>query len=148
MVLGARTRYATRFALFRVQIFRGSPLDHENHENITPRKIPAIRYIPPGCATSIPMINWTHVSAQYLNSVCGKYNQSMHLPKWLPVVRMTARMSSTHRTVIIRRSFAQQIVDHLKGQENEEKIFRHFVKKSNFRLLDLPHPLLESEMRQ
>ena len=44
MVLGARTRYATRFALFRVQIFRGSPLDHENHENITPRKIPAIRY--------------------------------------------------------------------------------------------------------
>ena len=45
MVLGARTRYATRFALFRVQIFRGSPLDHENHENITPRKIPAIRYI-------------------------------------------------------------------------------------------------------
>ena len=42
MVLGARTRYATRFALFRVQIFRGSPLDHENHENITPRKIPAI----------------------------------------------------------------------------------------------------------
>ena len=34
MVLGARTR----FALFRVQIFRGSPLDHENHENITPRK--------------------------------------------------------------------------------------------------------------
>ena len=46
MVLGAHTRYATRFALFRVQIFRGSPLDHENHENITPRKIPAIRYIP------------------------------------------------------------------------------------------------------
>ena len=45
MVLGARTRYATRFALFRVQIFRGSPLDHENHENITPRKIPAIRYV-------------------------------------------------------------------------------------------------------
>ena len=45
MVLGARTRYATRFALFHVQIFRGSPLDHENHENITPRKIPAIRYI-------------------------------------------------------------------------------------------------------
>ena len=28
-----------------MQIFRGSPLDHENHENITPRKIPAIRYI-------------------------------------------------------------------------------------------------------
>ena len=45
MVLGARTRYATPFALFRVLIFRGSPLDHENHENITPRKIPAIRYI-------------------------------------------------------------------------------------------------------
>ena len=45
MVLGARTQYATRFVLFRVQIFRGSPLDHENHENITPRKIPAIRYI-------------------------------------------------------------------------------------------------------
>ena len=43
MVLGARTR----FALFRVQIFRGSPLDHENHENTTPRKIPAIRYIIP-----------------------------------------------------------------------------------------------------
>ena len=40
MVLGARTRYATRFALFRVQIFRGSPLDHENHENITPQKYP------------------------------------------------------------------------------------------------------------
>ena len=37
----ARAR-GTRF--FRVQIFRGSPLDHENHENITPRKIPAIRY--------------------------------------------------------------------------------------------------------
>ena len=28
-----------------MQIFRGSPLYHENHENITPRKIPAIRYM-------------------------------------------------------------------------------------------------------
>ena len=31
----------THSRFFRVQIFRGSPLDHENHENITPRKIPA-----------------------------------------------------------------------------------------------------------
>ena len=61
---------------------------------------------------------------------------------------MTVRISSTHRTVIIRRSFAQQIVDHLKGQENEDKKYHHFVKKSNFKLLDLPYPLLESEMRQ
>ena len=42
------------------------------------------------------------------------------------------------RSAIVRRSFAQQIVSHLKGQENPDKAFRHFVKKGQFRLLDLP----------
>ena len=44
----SRARFALKphdSRFFRVQIFRGSPLDHENHENITPRKIPAIRYM-------------------------------------------------------------------------------------------------------
>ena len=40
MVLGARTRYATRFALFRVQIFRGSPLDHETTKILPLEKYP------------------------------------------------------------------------------------------------------------
>ena len=39
------------------------------------------------------------------------------------------------RSAIVRRSFAQQIVSHLKGQENPDKAF---VKKGQFRLLDLP----------
>ena len=44
------------------------------------------------------------------------------------------------RSAIVRRSFAQQIVSHLKGQENPDKAFRHFVKKGQYlvRLLDLP----------
>ena len=42
------------------------------------------------------------------------------------------------RSAIVRRSFAQQIVSHLKGQENPDKAFRHFLKKGQFRLLDLP----------
>ena len=47
-ILCERTLYytlCTRASGFDLQFFvRGSPLDHENHQNITSQKIPAIRY--------------------------------------------------------------------------------------------------------
>ena len=42
------------------------------------------------------------------------------------------------RSAVIRRSLAQKIVNYLKGTEEYDKIFRHFVKKSRLQLLDLP----------
>ena len=41
------------------------------------------------------------------------------------------------RSAIIRRPLAQRIINRLKG-EQEDKLFRHYVKKSGFKLLDLP----------
>ncbi len=43
------------------------------------------------------------------------------------------------RSAIVRESFARKIVNYLKGeQQDADKGFRHFVKKSGFELLDLP----------
>ena len=42
------------------------------------------------------------------------------------------------RSAVIRSSLAQKIVNYLKGTEEYDKIFRHFVKKSRLQLLDLP----------
>ena len=42
------------------------------------------------------------------------------------------------RSAVIRRQFAKRIVDYLKGRQEDDKGFRHFVKKSGFKLLDLP----------
>ena len=42
------------------------------------------------------------------------------------------------RSAIIRRSYAQKIVDHLKGKHGDHKRFLQFMKKSGSELLDLP----------
>ena len=40
-----RVRTQNYVVLFHRYKFRGSPLNHENYENFTPPKIPAIRYV-------------------------------------------------------------------------------------------------------
>ena len=40
------------------------------------------------------------------------------------------------RSVVIRQDFAKRIVDHLKGKQNPDASFRHFVKKGGFALLE------------
>ena len=43
------------------------------------------------------------------------------------------------RSAVIRQALAEKIASYLKGSaQNSDKIFRHFVKKSGFELLDLP----------
>eukprot|EP00731_Ephydatia_muelleri_P025547 Em0017g630a len=42
------------------------------------------------------------------------------------------------RSVVIRQDFAKRIVDHLKGKQDPDASFRHFVKKGGFALLDIP----------
>ena len=42
------------------------------------------------------------------------------------------------RSAVIRRKLADRIVNHLKGIQDDDKAFRHFIKKSCFQLLDLP----------
>ena len=43
------------------------------------------------------------------------------------------------RSAVIRQQLADRIVRHIKNPgENDDKNFRHFVKKSGFELLDLP----------
>ena len=39
---------------------------------------------------------------------------------------------------MIRQDFAERIVDHLKGKQDPDASFRHFVKKGGFALLDMP----------
>ena len=43
-----------------------------------------------------------------------------------------------NRSAVIHRGFSQRIIGYLKGTPDEDKAFRHFVKKSGFQLLDLP----------
>eukprot|EP00731_Ephydatia_muelleri_P035440 Em0124g10a len=42
------------------------------------------------------------------------------------------------RSAVIRQDFAKRIVDHLKGKQDPDASFRHFVKKGGFALLDMP----------
>ena len=42
------------------------------------------------------------------------------------------------RSAIILQSYGERIVRHLKGTPDDCKLFRHFVKKTQFKLLDLP----------
>ena len=42
------------------------------------------------------------------------------------------------RRAAIRQGFAKRIVDHLKGKQDSDASFRHFVKKGGFALLDMP----------
>ena len=42
------------------------------------------------------------------------------------------------RSAVIHRSLAQRIIDHLKGNPEENKAFHHYVKKTGFSLLSLP----------
>ena len=42
------------------------------------------------------------------------------------------------RSAIIRETLARRITDYLKGGKQDDKAFRHFVKKAGFQLLDLP----------
>ena len=42
------------------------------------------------------------------------------------------------RSAIIHQSYGERIVRHLKGTPDDCKLFRHFVKKTQFKLLDLP----------
>ena len=42
------------------------------------------------------------------------------------------------RSTIIHRSYGERIVRHLKWTPDVCKLFRHFVKKAQFKLLDLP----------
>ena len=43
------------------------------------------------------------------------------------------------RSAVIRQALAEKIARYLKGStQSSDKIFRHFVKKSGFELLDLP----------
>ena len=42
------------------------------------------------------------------------------------------------RSAVIHRSLAQRIINYLKGNLEEDKAFRHFVKKTGFSLLNLP----------
>ena len=63
----------TRF--FRVQIFRGSPLDHENHENITPRKIPAIRYVQCEKLSEVQKYMYMYISKIKCEMKCEKVRE-------------------------------------------------------------------------
>ena len=45
--------------------------------------------------------------------------------------------SKRKRSALIRQSFADRIVKQLKTGTYDDKNFRHFVKKSNFQLLDV-----------
>ena len=42
------------------------------------------------------------------------------------------------RSAVIRKKLAQKIINYLKGTDIGDKAFRHFVKNSGFKLLDLP----------
>ena len=42
------------------------------------------------------------------------------------------------RSAVIRQDFAKRIFDHLKGKQDPDTSFRHFVKKGGFALLDMP----------
>ena len=42
------------------------------------------------------------------------------------------------RSAIIHCKYGERIVRHLKGTRDDCKLFRHFVKKNQFKLLDLP----------
>ena len=43
-----------------------------------------------------------------------------------------------NRSAVIHEQYAKRIVDHLKGLQDCDKQFRHFVRTNSFHLLDLP----------
>ena len=51
-----------------------------------------------------------------------------------------------NRSAIIRRNLEQRIIRHLKGNIDEEKTFRHYVKKTGFSLLNLPAAGVRDEL--
>ena len=51
-----------------------------------------------------------------------------------------------NRSAIISRSLEQRIIRHLKGSNDEGKLFRHYVKKTGFSLLNLPAAGVRDEL--
>lgn len=54
------------------------------------------------------------------------------------VLRAFPEEKKRTRSAVIHRSLAQRIINHLKGNPEEDKAFRHYVKKNGFSLLSLP----------
>ena len=42
------------------------------------------------------------------------------------------------RSAVIHRSLSQRIINYLKGNVEEDKAFRHYVKKTRYSLMNLP----------
>ena len=51
-----------------------------------------------------------------------------------------------NRSAVICRNLEQRIIRHLKGSNDEDKLFRHYVKKTGFSLLDLPAAGVRDEL--
>ena len=51
-----------------------------------------------------------------------------------------------NRSVVICRNLEQRIIRHLKGSNKEDKVFRHYVKKTGFSLLNLPTAGAQDEL--
>ena len=51
-----------------------------------------------------------------------------------------------NRSAVIHRSLEQRITRYLKGNNDEDKLFRHYVKKTGFSLLNLPAAGVRDEL--
>ena len=78
--------------------------------------LPVCAYVPHRCVTIDRLHNWT---AGY-------------------VQRTFPQDAPRSRSAVISEAYGKRIISYLKGNSEDDKHFRHLVKRSGFRLLDFP----------
>ena len=51
-----------------------------------------------------------------------------------------------NRSAVVSRNLEQRIIRYLKGNDDKDKLFRHYVKKTGFSLLNLPAAGVRDEL--